>query len=98
MRCVVGVYVISPPIGSSAPAGIVMTEPRDEPETDPESVLYGIVFAFCRCFGLPLVFPEASVGDLDGDPRRRDALEDVRFSSEGDERPMGREVEVIAVD
>ena len=90
--------MISPPIGSSAPAGIVMTEPRDGPETDAESALYGIAFAFCRCFGLPLDFPEASVGDLDGDPRRRDALEDVKFSSEGDGRPMGREVEVIAVD
>lgn len=98
IRCVVGVYVISPPIGSNAPPGIVMSEPRDDPEPVPGPALYGIVFIFCRCFGLSLGFPEASAGDLDEDLRRRVGLEDAGFLSETDERPVGGVLEFIVVD
>lgn len=75
-----------------------MSEPRDDPETEPEPTLYGIVFVFCRGFGLPLGFPEASAEDLDEDLRRRVVLEYAGFSSETDERPVGGVLEFIAVD
>lgn len=90
--------MISPPIGSSAPPGIVMMEPRNDPEPDPDSALYGTDFAFCRCFGLSLGFPEASAGDLDEDLRRRVDSDDVGFSSEADGRPVGGLCGFIAVD
>lgn len=90
--------MISPPIGSSVAAGIVMSEPRDDAEPDPAPALYGIVFVFCRCFGLSLGFPEASAGDLEVDLRRRVDLCDVALSSETDERPGGGVVDLIAVD
>lgn len=75
-----------------------MSEPRDDPEPDPEPALYGIVFVFCRCLGLSIGFPEASAGDLDGDLRRRVGLEDVGFSSVGDENLVGGEFGFIVVD
>ena len=90
--------MISLPIGSSCPLGIVMSEPRDDPDPDPEAALYGIVFVFCRCFGLSLGFSEASDGDLDEDSRRRDCSNDVGISSDGDDSPVGRAFEFIAVD
>lgn len=90
--------MISPPIGSNAAPGIVMSEPRDDPEADPEPVPYDIVFAFCRCFAPALGFPEVSAGDLDEDRRRGVALEDVCFSSEADESPVGGVLDFIAVD
>lgn len=90
--------MISTPIGSSAPPGIVMSEPRDDPDADPEPALYGIVFAFCRCFALSLDFPEASAGDFDEDLRRRAGSEDVDFSSDADESPVAGVVGFIAVD
>lgn len=98
IRCVVGVYVISPPIGSSAPPGIVMSEPRDDPEPEPVPALYGIVLVFCRCFELSPGFPEASAGDLDEDLRRRVGLEDACFLSETVEEPVGGVFVFIAVD
>ena len=90
--------MISPPIESSAPAGIVIREPRDEPEPDPEPALSGIGFDFCRCFALSLGFPEASAGDLDEDLRRRVDLEDVGFSSEADKGTVGGVLDCLAVD
>lgn len=75
-----------------------MSEPRDDPEADPEPVLYGIVFVLCRCFGLSLEIPEASTGDLDEDLRRRVGLEGVAFSSGADESPMGGFFDPIAAD
>lgn len=90
--------MISPPIGSRAPPGIVMSEPRDDPEPEPVPALYGIVFVFCRCFELSLGFPEASAGDLDEDLRRRVGLEDAGVFSETDEGPMGGVLVFIAVD
>ncbi len=90
--------MISLPIGSSCPLGIVMSEPRDDPEPDPEPTLSDIVFGFCRCFGLSLDFPEASEGDLDEDSRRLVGLDDVDFWSGGDESPMGGVIVFVAVD
>ena len=89
--------MISPPIGSGAPPGIVMSEPRDGPEADSEPVPYGIVFVFCRCFVLALGFPEVSARDLDEDRRRCVALEDICFS-EAVESPVGGVLGFIAVD
>lgn len=86
--------MISPPIGSSTPADIVMSEPGD----DPKPALHGIVFVFCRCFGLSLVFLEASAGDLDEDLRRRAGLEDVGVWLDADETPVGRVFDFIVVD
>lgn len=80
--------MISPPIGSSVPAGIVMSEPRDDPGPEPEAALKGIVFDFCRWFGLSLDFHRASAADWDEGLRRRVGLEDVGFSSEADECPV----------
>ena len=90
--------MISSPIGSSAPLGIVMSEPGDGPEAEAEPVLYGIVFDFCRCFALSLDFPEASAGDLDEDLRRRVGLGGLGFSSEADDSPVGGVFDRIAVD
>ena len=69
--------MISPPIGSRVPADVVMSDPREGPDADPGPALYGIVFDFCRCFGLSLGFSEASAGDLVEDLRRRSALKGV---------------------
>ena len=90
--------MISPPIASSAAPGIVMSEPRDDPEAEPEPALSGIDLVFCRCFGLSLDFPEASAGDWDEDRRRRGGLTDAVFSSEADESLVGGVFGFVAVD